>query len=462
MMTENGPGSHGSPRERWSGRLGFVLATIGSAIGLGSIWKFPYEVGENGGAVFIIFYFLGLLVVVTPLMLAEFVIGRRGGGDVIGSLGTLARESGASSKWRWVGWLMIATGFLILSYYSVIGGMTAAYAVLSVTEGFAGLTGNEAKDLFDALANSPEVLFGCQALFLAATVWVVARGIGNGVEAACKILMPLLAILMILLVIYALVEGAVEPALDFMFAPRLEKFSARVVLEALGLGFFSIGVGIGIMVTYAAYAERDLNLTNAAVITIAGDTAISVLAGLAIFPLVFAAGLDPASGANLIFLTLPIAFGQLPFGDAVGLIFFVLLFVAGLASAISMLELLVAPLMRLMGKKRVRMAVSLGVLCWLLGLPTVLSFNVWSDARPLAFWAGFGDLGIFDLVDGLASNALLPLSGLLVAMFAAWRMGIGGLASELHWSEAKARVLRFLLRWITPVLILASLLAGLF
>ena len=416
--------------------------------------------GENGGAAFVFFYCIGLLLVVTPLMLAEFVIGRRGAGDVLLCFRRLAKARAASPRWSWVGWLMILTGFLILSYYTVIAGMTLAYALYSITTGFAGAGPLDAAVAFERLVGDPLVLSAYQAAFMAATVLVVARGIGNGVEVACKFLMPVLAALMLLLVVYAFIEGAVGPALAFLFMPRLEDFSARAALEALGLGFFSIGVGMGIMVTYAAYAQRELNLTTAAIATVAGDTAISLLAGLAIFPLVFAVGLNPASGANLMFLSLPIAFGELPLGDWVALAFFILLFVAGLASAISLLELLVAPLKRLLGFSRRSAAIGSGVVCWVLGVPTVLSFNLWADVHPLSAWPIFSEFNPFEIADGVTSNFLLPISGLLVASFAAWRLGEQDFLSELGWRSRGLRILRFTLRWITPLLIAATLLAG--
>jgi NSS family neurotransmitter:Na+ symporter len=454
------PAQRGESGERWSGRAGFILATIGSAVGIGSIWKFPYEVGENGGAVFILLYVAGLLLVVVPLLLAEFVIGRRGRGDTVLSFSRLAAEAGAHRSWRLVGWLMIGGGFLILSYYAVIAGMTVAYSVFSITRGFAGTGADAAAALFEGLVGDPVALAAFQAAFLAVCVFVVARGIGRGVELACKFLMPLLAVLMVVLVVYACIEGAVAPALAFLFEPRLDALDARTAIEALGLGFFSIGVGMGIMITYAAYAGRELDLTTAAIVTIAGDTVISILAGLAIFPLVFATGLDPAAGARLMFLTLPIAFAELPFGDLVGLAFFLLLFVAALASAMSLLELLVAPLTRMLGHGRGVTATALGAVCWLLGLPTVFSFNIWADARPLAFLPGYAGFNIFETVDALASNLMLPLSGLLVTAFVGWRLGGARLADELGWPPARAAWLRRTLCWVTPVLILASLAAG--
>jgi NSS family neurotransmitter:Na+ symporter len=240
---------------------------------------------------------------------------------------------------------------------------------------------------------------------------------------------------MALLAVYALAEGAAGPALSLLFAPKMVGLTARAAPEALGLRFFSIGVGIGvmIMITYAAYADSSLNLGTAAVGTIAGDTVISSLAGLAIFPLVFAAGLDPASGANLMFLTLPIAFGQLPFGDWVVLAFFALLFVAALASAISLLELLVSRLMLIAGSTRGKTAAVLGICCWVLG--PVLSFNLWQDIRPLAFLVGYRDFGNFGSIDVFVSNLLLPICGLLVAGFAAWCLGLSDLVAELDWQR---------------------------
>lgn len=446
------------PTERWSTRLGFILATIGSAVGLGSIWKFPYEVGENGGLGFLIFYLLGLLIVVVPLLLAEFVLGRRGRGDAATSIARLATAAGASPRWRWAGWLGIATGTLILSYYAVIAGMTIGYAVGAGSHGFAGLDAAGGAALFDRLVGDPLLLGFCQIAFIAATAFIVARGIGSGVETACKILMPLLAVLMLLLVAYAAIEGDWQRSVDFLFEMHPDDMSPRIALEALGLGFFSIGVGLGLMITYAAYAGAEFRLGRTALIVVAGDTAISVLAGLAIFPLVFRYDLDPAGGAALMFLTLPIAFGRLPFGDLVGGGFFVLLFVAALASSLSLLELSVAALIR-RGWTRPRAAAAAAFAVWLLGLPTLLSFNLWRDVRPLAALDAFADLDIFGLVDGLASNLMLPAGGLLIALFVGWRLNAATLADELGWRRG-AGLLWTVLRWIVPSLILAFVIAG--
>jgi NSS family neurotransmitter:Na+ symporter len=313
--------------------------------------------------------------------------------------------------------------------------------------------------MFSALTGSFYELASWQAAFLAIAVGVVARGIESGIEMACKVLMPTLAVLMVVLVGYALIQGDVPQAFKFLFQVNFDATTPRAALEALGLGFFSIGVGMGLMITYAAYAGEVFDLPAAAVATIGGDTAISILAGLAIFPVVFAEGLDPSEGANLMFLSLPIAFGRLPLGDFVGAAFFVLLFVAALASAISLLEVVVAPLVHLLGWRRPVVAVVVGAAAWCAGLPTVLSFNLWIEVRPLSMLAGFHDDTVFDLIDGFTSNLLLPLCGLLVSLFAGWRMRPSIYVLELD-GAAWTPALRLLLRWVVPAFIVAYVLAG--
>jgi NSS family neurotransmitter:Na+ symporter len=440
--------------ERFSSGAGFVLAAIGSAVGLGSIWKFPYEVGENGGGGFFLFYMLGLALVVFPLLLAEFVIGRRGRGDAAESLRRVAVEAARSPGWRIIGLVGIASGFIILSYYAVIAGMTMAYVPHALIAGFAGADAARTAADYAALTGSPLTLGLWQSAFLAIACAVVARGVRRGIQAASAILMPLLGLLMVALVIYAAIEGDVARAEAFLFSVRIAELSPRAALEALGLGFFSIGVGMGLMITYAAYAGETFNLGRAAVATLAGDTAISLLAGFAIFPIVFAEGLDPAGGASLMFLTLPLAFGALPFGDLVAASFFVLLFIAALASAISLIEVAVAPLIRATALSRRNAAILVGIGAWLLGLPSLLSFNLWAEVRL------FQELTIFDTVDGFASNLLLPASGLALSLFAGWCVPAPLYRTELARApRIFSAPLRFLLRWVVP-LIVASVTAG--
>src|SRR5262245_17800511 len=328
-----------STRETWSGRTGFILATIGSAVGLGSIWKFPYEVGANGGTAFVFFYIAGLVLIVVPLMFAEFAIGRRGRGDASASIRALAQQQGAGGAWALAGLLGVIAGFLILSFYSVIGGWTIAYAVEILTGGLTGPDPQAAQARYDALLASSGRLTLCHGIFMAATGAIVIRGVGGGIEAASKLLMPVLVALMILLAAYSAIEGDLAATLRFLFRLDLQHLTARAAIEALGLGFFSIGVGMSLMITYAAYAPANVSLKQVAIVSAVGDTVISFLAGFAVFPLVFSHGLDPGSGAGLVFVTLLLAFADVPFGTAAALAFFVLLFLAALASAVSMLEL---------------------------------------------------------------------------------------------------------------------------
>jgi NSS family neurotransmitter:Na+ symporter len=448
--------------DAWSGRAGFILATIGSAVGLGSIWKFPYELGAHGGAGFLLFYVLGLVLAVAPLMFAEFAIGRRGASDAAGSIARLAAAHGARRAWRWVGVLGVLAGALILSFYSVIGGWTIAYAVQTAREGLAGTDPGAVLARYTALLGAPGRMAAYHALFLALAATVVARGVRAGIESAVRLLMPLLAALMLALAAYAAVNGDLGATLRFLFHLDAAQLGARAALEALGLGFFSIGVGMGLMITYAAYAEPDIDLRKAALWSMGADTAISLLAGLAVFPIVFAHGLNPASGPGLVFVTLPLAFAAMPFGALAAFAFFALLFVAALASAISMLELAVALVTRVTRWPRPRAAWLVAAACGAGGLATVFSFNLWSDWHPLAALPAFAQATPFDLLDHLTSNVMLPVGGLAIALFAGWALPQSVLAEELRLGARGARLLRGLLRYVVPLLIAAVALAPLF
>jgi NSS family neurotransmitter:Na+ symporter len=435
--------------DAWSGRAGFILAAVASAVGLGSIWKFPYEVGANGGAAFVLFYLAGLALAVVPLMFAEFAIGRRGGGDAVASIEALAAAHGAARAWRWAGVLGIAAGALILSFYSVIGGWTLAYAAQTLLAGLPGADAHAAQARYDALLAAPLAMSAYHAAFLAIAAAVVARGVSRGIEAASRTLMPLLALLMLALAVYSAVQGDLAATLRFLFRFEWDDFTARAALDALGLGFFSIGVGFGLMITYAAYAGAGIPLRQVALATVAIDTGISLLAGLAVFPLVFAHGLDPAAGPGLVFVTLPIAFARMPLGVPAAAAFFVLLFVAALASAISMLELAVAFVARRLAWRRGSAAAGVAAACFVAGLATVFSFSRLSHWRPTPF----------ELIDHLSSNVMLPACGLALALFAGWALPGALLAAELRLSTAAAARLRFMLRWVTPALIAATAIA---
>jgi len=438
-------------RDGWSGRTGFTLATIGSAVGIGSIWKFPYEVGANGGSAFVLFYVLGLVLIVVPLMFAEFAIGRRGGGDAATSIAVVAKAHGARRTWALAGLVGVATSFLILSFYSVIGGWTIAYATQTAINGLAGTEPHAVQARYDAFLASPFHLASYHAVFIALTAFVVARGISGGIEAAAKILMPVLAALMIGLATYSVMEGDAAATLRFLFTLNPQDLTARSALDALGLGFFSIGVGLGLMITFAAYAQPKINLVEVAVVSVLADTAISFLAGFAVFPIVFAHGLDPAAGPGLVFLTLPLAFADIPFGETAAVAFFLLMFVAALASAISMLELSVALLLRHLRWSRPRITIVVAIACFAAGLATVLSFNLWAGWHPLGGLAGFANATVFDLLDHLTSNIMLPIGGFAIALFAGWAVPVNVVVAELGLSSAGARLLGTLLRYIVPM-----------
>jgi len=389
-------------------------------------------------------------------MLAEFVIGHRGRADPATSIASVARTPVACRRWRAAGILGIVTGFLILSFYAVIGGWTIGYAIQTAVRGLPPPQPHAVQARYDAFLASPLRMLAYHALFMAATAAIVARGVSGGIEAACKVLMPLLTALMLLLAIYSIVEGNVAAALHFLLKLDLQRVNPGTALDALGLGFFSIGVGLGLMITYAAYSGAGVNLREIAVVSVLADTAISLLAGFAVFPIVFAYGLDPASGPGLVFVTLPLAFAQMPFGTLAAFAFFVLLFVAALASAISMLELVVALLMRRFGLSRVPATAVAAGACFLVGIGTALSFNVWAHWHPLHSLPGLENATVFDLLDDLTSNILLPIGGLAIALFTGWAIPDRMLAEELGLGPRTGRVLRALLRYVAPAAIAAT------
>jgi neurotransmitter:Na+ symporter, NSS family len=332
-------------------------------------------------------------------------------------------------------------------------------------ESFAGTSVEGSADAvrqrFDVLLASPWRMGAYHAAFMALTIAVVARGVAGGIEAACKILMPVLVLLIVVLAIYAVLGGGAAETLRFLFAFDPATVTAEGALEAVGLGFFSMSVGMAVMVTYAAYAGADIDLKTAALATIIGDTAISFVAGFAIFPIVFANNLDPSSGPGLMFVTLPLGFSAMPFGAVAGAAFFLLLVVTALASAISLLEMPVALARHLLGWSQTRAALICGLICWMGGIATVLSFNRWADWHPLAFVPGLSTATVFDLLDQLSSNLLLPMGGLALALFTGWALPARLLGEELAAGPGTASVLRLLLRYVVPVGITAATLVPL-
>lgn len=442
--------------EKWSSTNVFVLATVGAAVGLGNLWRFPYIAGQNGGAAFVIIYMGFVLLLGLPLIMAELALGRRGGGSPISSMRKLAIEAGVSKFWMAIGWISILIPLIGMSYYSVVAGWSVDYVIKAAANAFEGFSGQDSENAFNLLVSSPLRLLFFHGLFIAAAVFVVAKGIGHGIGAVSKYMMPALFAILLILVLNSIFNADIERGVDFLFNPQFDKITIDVVFLAMGQAFFSLAIGVGVMITYGAYVPASVSLSKAALIIALADTAVAILAGVAIFPVVFASGLDPAEGPGLIFVTLPVAFGNMQFGYVVGLLFFLLLFFAAYSSVLGMLEPVVSFLEEHRGFSRPKMAVFVGIGCWFLGIAAALSFNVWADVRLMSAIPYLAEKNIFDLLDFSIANFLLPLNAMLIAVFSGWMMTRQSLLEELgvH-SVTLSLFLRVVLRYIAPVSIFA-------
>ncbi len=438
--------------EHWSSRFAFILAAVGAAVGLGNFWRFPYMAGENGGSVFVVVYILCIIAVALPILMAELLIGRRGGLSAVGSVRKVAVESDRSASWRVIGWISMIAAFLILSYYSVIAGWVIAYIPPAVTGALKGITAEASGARFDALLAAPGLLVFYHALFMVLTVFIVSRGVIRGIERAVEILMPLFFVMLLVVVVYSWVTGDTDRAFAFLFSPDFSKITPSMVLDAIGQAFFSIGVGMAIMITYGAYLTPATNIPRSSSIICFADTLVAVLAGIAIFPIVFAVGLDPASGPGLIFVTLPVAFGQMPFGQIFGTVFFALALFAALTSSISLLEIVVSWGEEHTSWSRARLAYVSGLSAWVIGIASVLSTNIWADVYLLGMFTPFQTMTIFDLLDYLTANIMLPVAGLLTAIFAGWFVQKALTLRELGLPDGAAYAIwRILVRYVAPV-----------
>ncbi|OOG28718.1 sodium-dependent transporter [Thioalkalivibrio denitrificans] len=433
---------------QWSSKLVFVLAATGSAVGLGNIWRFPYIVGEHGGGAFVLVYLGCILLIGLPIMMAEILLGRRGRQSPINTMSTLAREEGLSRSWGLLGWLGVVAGFIILSYYSVIAGWALSYVFRAGAGSFIGQDAGGAQAMFEGLVSDPERLLAWHTIFMVMTMLVVARGVRSGLEQAVRILMPALLLLLVLMVGYAMAEGHFMEGFRFMFQPDFGRLTGNSVLVAMGQAFFTLSLGMGAIMIYGSYLNSRASIAKTSATVVGADTAVAILAGLAIFPIVFASGLEPGQGPGLIFITLPIAFGQMPGGLLFGTVFFVLLIVAAWTSSISIMEPAVAYLVENRGLHRIGAAAVVAGVAWLLGIGTVLSFNHWSGYTLF-------DMTFFDVADYLTSNILLPLGGFLIAIFAGWRMTERSVMEELGIRQPLLfRTWYYLVRFVAPIGIL--------
>ena len=430
--------------------MAFVLAVTGSAVGLGNIWKFPYIAGQNGGGAFVLVYLACVIVIGMPVMMSEILIGRRGRRNPVATMELLGKEEGSSARWRWLGGLGVVAGILILSYYSVIAGWTLAYVVKSASGVFVGASADAVTAQFANFVGDWRLIGLCHTLFMGLAVFVVARGVERGLEQAVRFMVPALLVLILVLLGYSINSGFFGEGVSFMFTPDFDRLTWNSVLAALGQAFFTLSIGMGAIMAYGAYLPEETSITGASGAVVTADTAIAILAGLAIFPLVFANNLDPADGPGLVFQTLPLAFGQMAGGVFFSTIFFVLLAFAAWTSAIGLMEPAVAWIVERFHKTRAQATVMTGLTIWLIGLGSVLSFNVLADFQ---FLAGT----IFDNVDYLTSNIMLPLGGLLIVLFAGWVMCRNSTADELGGSGNLYKSWRVLARFVAPIGILLVL-----
>jgi NSS family neurotransmitter:Na+ symporter len=429
------------------------MAAIGCSVGLGNIWRFPYFVGVNGGGAFVLVYLAAVIVLALPLLMAELMIGRRGAASPPAAIAAVATESGWSPNWRWIGILLGGIGGItILAFYSVVGGWTLAYAFKMIVGQLKGISAASAGMVFDDLTSSPETLLLWFALFIGLTTFISTRGLHAGIERAVKVMMPALFLMLLVMVVYAAVVGDFGAALNFMFKPDFEKLNTTIVLGAFGQAFFSVSVGITNLMAYGAYLERTTSLPRASGIIAGADTLVALLAGLAVFPIVFGFGLEPGEGAGLVFIGLPVAFGQITGGSIFGAVFFVLLFFAALTSSIAMMEAPVSWLTETTGWSRRSAALLSGGISFVLGIFAALSFNILSDFHPLGAIPLFGDKTFFALYDYFVSNLLMPIGGILITVFAGWLMKRQFTCDELFDGKdvLAYRIWLFIVRFLAP------------
>jgi len=440
-----------SKRDLFGSKFGVIAAAAGSAVGLGNIWKFPYIAGIYGGAAFLFVYLGFILAIGLPVMLSELIIGRSSRRNAFGAFKVLA----PGTPWRYIGILGVSAAFLILSFYGVVAGWSVQYVVLSIQDGFSSKSPDEITTLFNNLISAPLKPVVLQLVFMVATAAIVIVGIKKGIEKYTKILMPVLVLILIVLCVKSVsLEGAKEGLL-FLFKPDFSKLTGDGILSALGHAFFTLSLGMGTLITYGSYIRKDNNLVSTVINVTLADTVIAIFAGIAIFPAVFAFGIEPTEGPGLIFVTLPNVFHQMPGGFIFAILFFVLLTVAALTSSISILEVVVAYFMEEFKMKRNSSTILATVLISILGILCSLSMGVLS---PITL---FG-LNFFDLMDWISANLLLPLGGLFIAIFIGWFFGKKKVQEEVSNGGKLSGVLlsmfMFLVKFIAPIAIAIVLL----
>ena len=440
----------GRKTETWGSRFGFIMAAVGSSVGLGNFWRFPYTAGENGGGAFIVIYLLSVALVGLPLLMAEYSMGRKSGMSAIEGVQSLARAEGRSLNWGIVGWVGTLTATFILSFYMVISAWLMAFTFQAFGGAFTGMDAASSGTNFNNTIGQGEhplvskwYMLMLLGIFIAANIFVVGRGVKGGIERAATILMPAFFIMLVVVVGFALTTGDSAAAAEFLLTPKWEDVGFNTFLEAIGQAFFSIGIGVGLMITYGAYLSRQTNIPKSSGLIAGSDTLVALVAGFAIFPIVFAAGLDPAGGPSLFFVSMPVAFGSIPGGAFMAIVFFGLALFAAFTSSISLLEVSVSWLEERQGVTRLGAATGMGVILFLVGAAYV-----------------FGP-EYLDFMDFVTGNLLLPLGGLLAVIFAGWVLSREMLSTEIG-EGTIMNVWRFLMRWFVPAFLGFVLFFGFF
>jgi len=430
--------------ETWSSRLVFVLAAVGSSVGLGNIWRFTYTTGENGGGAFVLAYLACIALIAFPLLAAEYAIGRRSGHSAVESVQALARASGKSEAWGGVAWLGMLAAFFILTFYCVVSAWFMAYLPMALTGVFAdnGAQLAESQARFEAVTSRENLpmLLGYLAIFIGAAALVVGRGVKRGIERASSILMPVFALVLLILLGFAIAEGAFGQAVGFLTRVRPEDFSFSMLLDALAQSFFATGVGAAVMITYGAYLKTDADVPRSSAIVAASDTLVALVAALVVFSLVFSVGSEPSAGFSLLFVNLPIGLAQMPFGNIVGGAFFLLALFAALASSISLMEVAVSWLDERTGVTRWGAALGVGFAAFVIGAGYIFSREY------------------ITFVDFVASSLLMPIGGFLMAIFAGWVIEKKMMQAEF--GMPFFRVWSVLVRWVIPIAIGVILVLG--
>ncbi len=442
-MVGSPSGDIGRKSDTWGSRFGFIMAAVGSSVGLGNFWRFPYTAGENGGSAFILIYLVCVLAIGLPILMGEFALGRKAKMSAVEGIQSLARHAGKTDNWGVIGWIGVFASTLIVTFYMVISVWILAFVIQSFSGGFGGFTSETSSANFSNTITNIWLLMGLLALFITANVAVVGRGVKGGIEKAATILMPAFFIMLLGVVGFAMATGDMAKTISFILKPDFSQVGFGTLLAALGQACFSLGIGSVLMMTYGSYLSNDTNIPKSSYIVAGADTFVALIAGFAIFPIVFQAGLDPAGGPGLFFVSLPVAFGAIPGGDIIAMVFFALALFAAFTSSISLFEVSVSWMEERHGVNRMGAAIGIGFLLFVVGAGYIFSTEY------------------LDFVDFLTGKIMLPLGALLVAVFIAWVLPKGEMADQID-NPGLHKIWFALLKWFVPIFVGIILFFGFF